>query len=96
MAGERFDATPIDAAVLTYRHQAAFAPRGRVAPPPATPLPAPPSPPPPVTPDPVPLDRADVARAFDVPERLLETGDTAAAEKPSKRRYRRRDLEPEA
>lgn len=30
-AGDVFDATPIDAAILTYRHHAAFAPTGVTA-----------------------------------------------------------------
>lgn len=34
-AGERFEAAPIDAAVLTYRRQAVFAPRGAQPAPPA-------------------------------------------------------------
>ena len=37
-AGDRFEATPIDAAVLTYHRQAAFAPRGPVAEPPPAPV----------------------------------------------------------
>ena len=36
-AGERFDATPIDAAVLTYQRRADFTPRGPLTAPPAPP-----------------------------------------------------------
>lgn len=82
-AGERFDATPIDAAVLTYRRRAAFAPRGPVAPPPA-PRPAP-------EPSAVRPVRHIEARVEDA-----EGSPETPGEKPARRRYRRRDLEPEA
>jgi hypothetical protein len=84
-AGERFDATPIDAAVLTYRRRAAFAPRGQVAPPPA----------PPVAPDPEPPPVRRVRRVAVDEAREPESLETDT-ESPARRRYRRRDLEPEA
>jgi hypothetical protein len=64
-AGDRFTATPIDAAVLTYHRQAAFAPRGPVAP----------------------LQPVPVVVGTD--------GLELPAEKPPRRRSKRRDLEAE-
>lgn len=83
-AGERFDATPIDAAVLTYRRRAAFAPRGPVAPPPAPRL----EPERPVILQTGHLETLAVEAAEESPETSIE--------KPTRRRYKRRDLEPEA
>jgi len=88
-AGERFDATPIDAAVLTYRRRAAFAPRGMVAPPPSAPRPEP-------TPEPARPDRRSVRRVLEAAAETAEDSSEPSDEKPTRRRYRRRDLEPEA
>lgn len=79
-AGERFEATPIDAAILTYRRDATFAPRGvpTVSPAPVVP----PDPEPAIVCEPA----ADEAESEPDPE--------PEPEKP-KRRYRRRDLQAE-
>jgi hypothetical protein len=79
-SGERFDATPIDAAVLIYRRHAAFAPRGPAAPPPGPP------------PESVRVVSPPMRRR----ESVREETEGSPVDKPARRRYRRRDLEPEA
>jgi hypothetical protein len=81
-AGERFDASPIDAAVLTYRRHAAFAPRGMVQPAPA----------PSIESESAPVRRVRVTTIDEADETgSLET----PIEKPARRRYQRRDLQAE-
>lgn len=79
-AGERFDATPIDAAVLTYRRHAAFAPLGPIAPP---------SPAPPV--EPISTDE-EAEPSGEASGRTDEDGESPARRK---RTYKRRDLQAE-
>lgn len=79
-AGERFDATPIDAAVLTYRRHAAFAPRGPIAPQPPAPRV-----------EPVCLGDDETSAV----ERLTEHGEDDAPPVKRKRTYKRRDLQAE-
>lgn len=83
-AGERFDATPIDAAVLTYRHRAAFAPRGSAAAPPATPS------------SEVHAELAGEDSEVPAGLRPEPAGDETPKKARKKRIYQRRDLEPEA
>lgn len=79
--GDQFEARPIDAAILTYRHHADFAPRASR----------------PSTPSPHPAPLPIVITEPDEQEPISEPDEPAPEDppKPRRRTYRRRDMKAE-